>query len=173
MSKDPVAAPSQAQRNQTLSLCSCDGMCVEFGDHRAPSKEWWSLTGSNRRHPACKAGALPAELRPHFLVNHNHLAMNLVGPGRLELPTSRLSGVRSNHLSYGPPDSVRIAFACGKAPDELGVSQHTKNIVQPGRNRVGQCPSLVKKEKRRRRSSAVLVGLTSQPMFYERPISAS
>ena len=27
----------------------------------------------------------------------------MVGPGRLELPTSRLSGVRSNHLSYGPP----------------------------------------------------------------------
>ncbi len=26
----------------------------------------------------------------------------LVGPGRLELPTSRLSGVRSNQLSYGP-----------------------------------------------------------------------
>ena len=28
-------------------------------------EKWWSLTGSNRRHPACKAGALPAELRPH------------------------------------------------------------------------------------------------------------
>ena len=27
----------------------------------------------------------------------------MVGPGRVELPTSRLSGVRSNHLSYGPP----------------------------------------------------------------------
>ena len=26
----------------------------------------------------------------------------MVGPGRLELPTLRLSGVRSNHLSYGP-----------------------------------------------------------------------
>ena len=25
---------------------------------------WWSRSGSNRRHPACKAGALPAELRP-------------------------------------------------------------------------------------------------------------
>gem|GEM_PF-1809742 len=23
---------------------------------------WWAMTGSNRRHPACKAGALPAEL---------------------------------------------------------------------------------------------------------------
>ena len=25
---------------------------------------WWSRTGSNRRPPACKAGALPIELRP-------------------------------------------------------------------------------------------------------------
>ena len=35
----------------------------------------------------------------------------VVGPGRLELPTLRLSGVRSNHLSYGPmaarPDWAR------------------------------------------------------------------
>jgi hypothetical protein len=29
----------------------------------------------------------------------------MVGPGRLELPTLRLSGVRSNHLSYGPSGS--------------------------------------------------------------------
>ena len=26
---------------------------------------WWRLTGSNRWPPACKAGALPAELNPH------------------------------------------------------------------------------------------------------------
>ena len=25
---------------------------------------WWSQTGSNRRPPACKAGALPTELWP-------------------------------------------------------------------------------------------------------------
>ncbi len=25
-------------------------------------KYWWAMTGSNCRHPACKAGALPAEL---------------------------------------------------------------------------------------------------------------
>jgi hypothetical protein len=31
-------------------------------DHIPPV--WWSLTDSNRRHPACKAGALPAELKP-------------------------------------------------------------------------------------------------------------
>ena len=28
---------------------------------------WWRMTGSNRRHPACKAGALPAELIPRNL----------------------------------------------------------------------------------------------------------
>ena len=28
------------------------------------ASSWWSRTESNRRHPACKAGALPTELRP-------------------------------------------------------------------------------------------------------------
>ncbi len=32
---------------------------------------------------------------------------SLVGQGRLELPTSRLSGVRSNHLSYWPGQLFR------------------------------------------------------------------
>lgn len=30
------------------------------------SRPWWSRTESNRRPPACKAGALPTELRPLF-----------------------------------------------------------------------------------------------------------
>jgi hypothetical protein len=68
---------------------------------------WWSQTGSNRRPPACKAGALPTELwprtgthappRPEFRTRES-----LVGLGRLELPTSRLSSARSNQLSYKP-----------------------------------------------------------------------
>ena len=142
----------------------------------ARADEWWSLTGSNRRHPACKAGALPAELRPPtpatagvrlakpqspargraceasrprtpisvqiaprrkapqgrpaaapFGANpraagrprwnpnqkppfHRPAARDdgMVGLGRLELPTSRLSSARSNQLSY-KPDAVRPA----------------------------------------------------------------
>ncbi|SPA51333.1 protein of unknown function [Cupriavidus taiwanensis] len=31
---------------------------------RTARKRWWRMTGSNRRPPACKAGALPAELIP-------------------------------------------------------------------------------------------------------------
>ena len=42
-----------------------------------------------------------------------------VGQGRVELPTSRLSGVRSNHLSYWP-------VAGSKAPSFLGCSRPLK-----------------------------------------------
>src|SRR5580658_2390268 len=38
-----------------------------------------------------------------------------VGQGRLELPTSRLSGVRSNHLSYWPGQVT--AFAAARPSD--------------------------------------------------------
>jgi hypothetical protein len=39
---------------------------------RAPRKKWWSQTGSNRRPPACKAGALPTELWPRTVaVTHS------------------------------------------------------------------------------------------------------
>ncbi len=31
------------------------------------SRMWWTMTGSNCRHPACKAGALPAELIVHVV----------------------------------------------------------------------------------------------------------
>jgi hypothetical protein len=63
----------------------------------AARPEWWSQTGSNRRPHACKARALPAELWPH-----RGRASQMVGLGRLELPTSRLSSARSNQLSYKP-----------------------------------------------------------------------
>ena len=86
---------------------------------------WWSQAGSNRRPPACKAGALPSELWPHFCGDTSWLDLEpftdckdetrttlcedsdvairkMVGLGRFELPTSPLSGVRSNQLSYRP-----------------------------------------------------------------------
>ena len=50
----------------------------------------WRHGDSNPGPPRCKRGALPTELCPP------------VGQARLELATSRLSGVRSNQLSYCP-----------------------------------------------------------------------
>ena len=119
---------------------------------------WWRWGESNSWPPACKAGALPAELHPQILVDTSLLtnitslvifvcsrilqptvgiifayvppcygnfvayrsaslhdftparsydvshcyAMLVVGLSGLEPPTSRLSGVRSNRLSYRP-----------------------------------------------------------------------
>lgn len=105
--------------------------------------EWWSRTGSNRRHPACKAGALPAELRPLFLslkrrrryaspwlTRHqarrpSGLRMQrirtakswkVVGLGGLEPPTSRLSSARSNQLSYKPLAELSKSPQIGAKP---------------------------------------------------------
>ena len=69
---------------------------------------WWSQTGSNRRPHACKARALPAELWPRtrrrmlLPAVRRMRSIKVVGLGRLELPTSRLSSARSNQLSYKP-----------------------------------------------------------------------
>ena len=97
-----------------------------------PKAKWWSRSGSNRRPQACKARALPTELRPRISGKSDWRQpteargrfarlrrtgfgaatfaalreRRLVGPGGVEPPTSRLSGVRSNHLSYEPRSVV-------------------------------------------------------------------
>ncbi len=90
-----------------------------------PNEVWWSQTGSNRRPPACKAGALPTELWPRQDRQEGPAISTwiMVGPGRLELPTSRLSGVRSNHLSYGPPTR-----RCGVARAEGAKARSHKRV---------------------------------------------
>jgi hypothetical protein len=68
--------------------------------------------------------------------------MNTVGQGRLELPTSRLSGVRSNHLSYWPDRDPRWASSVPQnwvvCHDDVGltsrfVPKHVlrKEVIQP------------------------------------------
>ena len=63
-------------------------------DQLFPIEDWWRMTGSNRRPPACKAGALPAELIPH-----DRRVVGLVG---FEPTTPALSRRCSNQLSYRP-----------------------------------------------------------------------
>ena len=126
----------QGQAGQTLhSRCQCQQPAIARRAKLVSSRSrvsrasgWWSQTGSNRRPHACKARALPTELWPLFKrsrlsescrrpVRPRCHTGSVVGPGRLELPTSRLSGVCSNQLSYGPmaaharPESPRLAIA--------------------------------------------------------------
>jgi hypothetical protein len=101
---------------------------------------WWSQTGSNRRPHACKARALPAELWPRNQKTNAKRLMKVVGLGRLELPTSRLSSARSNQLSYKPLHEELHAAR--------SASADTLHSAAPG-----ACSS-AKKEKRRRRNPA-------------------
>ncbi len=54
---------------QSCKLLLSSWIQISLGTIRSAKrrlKEWWSLSGSNRRPPACKAGALPAELKPQY-----------------------------------------------------------------------------------------------------------
>ena len=46
-------------------------IAIVLYNKKRPSEDnrlrWWTMTGSNCRHPACKAGALPAELIVHVV----------------------------------------------------------------------------------------------------------
>ena len=57
----------------------------------------------------------------------------MVGLSRLELPTSRLSGVRSNHLSYRPLKSSPLFNKEGRSPK-------CQVQILPGSNTVRENP---------------------------------
>ena len=53
----------------------------------------------------------------------------VVGPGRLELPTPRLSSVCSNQLSYGPISSDRACGSCLlRKRNVVGGARHTVRL---------------------------------------------
>src|SRR5690606_24926277 len=97
MSKDPAAATLRWTSSQTCSL----------------ARRIISRTGGAERDRT--ADLKLAKLPLSQLSYGPKPSRRMVGPGRLELPTSRLSGVRSNHLSYGPSGSRQGA---GSSPVE-------------------------------------------------------
>ena len=93
------------------------------------------MTGSNRRPPACKAGALPAELIPPLV------GTTMVGLVGLEPTTPALSRRCSNQLSYRPkpdtsyPGNARVAGDNLPTTDKCERSNLTavsrKEVIQP------------------------------------------
>ena len=68
-----------------------------------PANIWWRMTGSNRRPPACKAGALPAELILHDLVKCYKLFCFINGdPYGIRTRVTAVKGRCLNHLTNGP-----------------------------------------------------------------------
>src|ERR1700729_1544671 len=79
--------------------------------HRARHQQMWCrVRGADRDRTDDLRLAKPALSQLSYSPVGSSLTRLCVGQGRLELPTSRLSGVRSNHLSYWPGQAT--AF-CG------------------------------------------------------------
>ena len=55
-----MALNGAGERSRTLDLLITSQLLYQLS--YTGNLEWWRMTGSNRRPPACKAGALPAEL---------------------------------------------------------------------------------------------------------------
>lgn len=71
----------------------------------------------------------------------------MVGPGRLELPTSRLSGVRSNHLSYGPVRAGQAPSHDNAPPIGYPIDEDTIMTAHgPADNRPGSNSSAEERE---------------------------
>ena len=112
----PEPRRSHRQFRSTMSKTLEQGRSLQITsrpDRNCPDQDWWRRSDSNRRPEACKAPALPTELRPRislesrqsraarpWAARYRRRGAKLVGQGRLELPTSRLSSARSNQLSY-------------------------------------------------------------------------
>ena len=90
MSKDPVTDAQKASRSPNL-----------LSDLRRIISVFLGGAGRNRTDDILLAKQTLSQLS----YGPVPFLERMVGPGRLELPTSRLSGVRSNHLSYGPSGS--------------------------------------------------------------------
>ena len=125
-----------ARRNRTddLLLAKQALSQLSYGPNRDSSSRNARLRFATARQPslsrACRAEA--AERR------------RLVGLGRFELPTSRLSSARSNQLSYRPRAHARQPAKSRRARGQQGCSNDLRDSVG----------SSGKKEKRRRRSPA-------------------
>ncbi len=76
--------------NQLNYRCTCNTLKIKYGH-----KLWWALTGSNRRHSACKADALPTELsalQKRFIKVAQRTGLEPATPG--------VTGRYSNQLNY-------------------------------------------------------------------------
>ena len=92
--------------------CNCPALPLDGGSKR--DERIISRNSNNPRASRCSRRFGRAE---ETAAPNDHAAAQrvLVGRGGLEPPTSRLSGVRSNHLSYRPKHSATPNAGCRQA----------------------------------------------------------
>ena len=100
---EPSTSPLSGVRSSHLS----------YGPRCFPSQHWWSWSGSNRRPPECKSGALPAELQPLFGPAAPSSSRNQPRPSRFIIEASWIQGPR---ISNPQPLSDSLPYALSGDP---------------------------------------------------------
>ena len=60
-----IVDPNRDRPTFALRMCILKNGPIHPLLNQFSKENWWTLSGSNRRPPECKSGALPAELRAH------------------------------------------------------------------------------------------------------------
>ena len=122
----------------SIANARCTAPQTSFDVRRSKTgiEDWWRMTGSNRRPPACKAGALPAELIPRSgryprgLQTASAPDKTLVGLDGFEPSTPALSRRCSNRLSYRPL-SLSSFTADKRERSTFDTFSSRKEVIQP------------------------------------------
>ena len=106
-----------------------------MSDHRSPARTPTRPAAPDRPPPTLPPQAIARGRRtaPRRRHSRGRRREQLVGPGRFERPTSPLSGVRSNRLSYGPGSPE------GRRTDHKTPEQNREARASPPRL-AGSCP---------------------------------
>ena len=152
MSNVVRASPAMRSELATRALRRRRANDVQKGaDIRKPSRTTWTGTNYSRTNVAGTPIGRPSASRAHLQSDASRAGrlsaarprkskprrrirgatslalrfpnlLGTMGPGGVEPPTSRLSGVRSNHLSYEPQQRTRALN--GKRPTPCGQSRY-------------------------------------------------
>ena len=105
---EPPTSPLSGVRSSHLS-------------YRPEAIRWWSWSGSNRRPPECKSGALPAELQPLFAPGLRRKRKN--NRGQLDAETMRPAHGRLENSEFLSGDAETDSSASPKGYGRFGVER--------------------------------------------------
>ena len=90
---------------------------------------WWALTGSNRRHSACKADALPAELSARMVTGGESNPDTAVKGRCLNRLTNRPVGSPSRTRTYNNSVNSRVLYRLSYRGRSLTFLNVTSGII--------------------------------------------
>jgi hypothetical protein len=142
-------ASALTRKRTTVLVSDRDSSCASSGKHHKLSRFYpllatrlptsWSQPGSNRRPPACKAGALPTELWPRRSSSLRRWAGGS-GPDRRRGGMAIRRGVSTGRLGGAAPSFIRTLLGSHLVVMALLLASATMAAADASLTSVAWCP---------------------------------